>query len=122
MHPTAKIISPDEEQSTPQKLDPELEMPVINTPKSEKTPSKDSSKPDKKDKKGDKQGKKPEKSGSRPDQIGIAPRKASNSLLRDLTPLRRDSRQSERSRTPVGKIPRVVERNGNVVLFVRTRR
>ncbi len=119
MHPTAKISSPDESESNAEKSGPELEKPEISTPKIEKTPTKESSKQDKKASKGDKQGKKPERPGSKADQSGNAPRKASNSLLKDITPLgRREGRQSDRSRTPIGKMPRIVERNGNVVLYV----
>jgi ankyrin repeat protein len=120
MHPTAKLSSPDEPESGTEKSAPEIEVSEPNTPKSEKTPVKDSSKSDKKATKADKQGKKPDRPGSRSEQSGNAPRKASNSLLKDLSLGRRESRQSDRSRTPMGKMPRPVERNGNVVLFVCT--
>jgi hypothetical protein len=125
MHPTTNLSYLDLQDSTTEKSGNEQEIPQISAPTPDNTPVKESSKPasakpDKKGNKGEKQGKKPERPRQKPEQgSGNAPRKASNSLLKDLTPNgRRESRQSDRSRTPMGKMPRSLERNGNHVLFV----
>ena len=119
MQPTARQPpASDLSESATEKSGNEAELPVIVMPQSENVPLIGSDIPEKPGREGGRKGKKSRK----PSEGGLngeTPKKAKNSPRTNLEPPgKRDDRHVERNRTPLGRVSRSRERNGNIVLFM----